>query len=145
MCLIVDANRASVVFGRPEDPDSLPIWRWLLGEGRLVFGAKLSKELRHVDAARRLLAELVRAGKAAEASREEVTAEEATLIGKLRSDDPHVLALARVTGARLLHTLDRDLIKDFRDPHLLSNPRGKVYQRREHEHLLIRANCSTQN
>ena len=38
------------------------------------------------------------------------------------SNDYHILALARVTGARLLYTQDRKLIADFKDI-----VKGKVY------------------
>ncbi|MCE2463042.1 MAG: hypothetical protein J4F46_03880 [Dehalococcoidia bacterium] len=34
--------------------------------------------------------------------------------GVCRSDDPHVIALARISGTRLLYTNDNDLEGDFR-------------------------------
>ena len=46
---------------------------------------------------------------------------------RLKSDDPHVIALAQVSGARLLYTNDEDLQKDFRNTNLVNNPSGKVY------------------
>ena len=48
-----------------------------------------------------------------------------------RSDDPHILALAQISGARLLYSNDVDLQKDFRDKALIDHPRGKVYSTRE--------------
>ena len=45
----------------------------------------------------------------------------------LRSDDPHVIALAQVSGSRLLYSNDRALQQDFRDKALIDNPRGSVY------------------
>ena len=47
--------------------------------------------------------------------------------GSLRSDDPHVIALAQVSGARLLYTKDEDLRQDFKNKEILDNPRGKIY------------------
>ena len=47
--------------------------------------------------------------------------------GGHRSNDLHVLALANVSGARLLYTNDRDLQRDFKNGQLISNPRGKIY------------------
>ena len=44
-----------------------------------------------------------------------------------RSDDEHVLALAVVSGARLLYTNDTALIADFKNREIIANPRGKVY------------------
>ena len=68
----------------------------------------------------------------------------------LGSDDPHVLALAEVSGARLLYTNDRDLQQDFRDHKIINNPRGNIYTTlvnkdfvRSHKDLLSRRNlCS---
>jgi len=44
-----------------------------------------------------------------------------------RSNDEHVLALARLGGARLLYSRDEALREDFKDVRLLANPRGKLY------------------
>ena len=44
-----------------------------------------------------------------------------------RSDDPHVLALAQISGARLLYSNDADLQQDFKNKCFLNNPRGKIY------------------
>ena len=52
------------------------------------------------------------------------------------SNDVHILALARAAGVRLLISLDRDLHRDFTNPQILRNPRGKVYQNRQHAKLL---------
>ena len=49
------------------------------------------------------------------------------VLGSLRSDDPHVRALARKTGVRLLYTNDLDLIADFKNKKLIDHPRGRVY------------------
>ena len=45
----------------------------------------------------------------------------------VRSDDPHVLALAEVSHARLLYTNDKKLTDDFRDAQIIKSPRGHVY------------------
>ena len=44
-----------------------------------------------------------------------------------RSDDEHVLALALVSGARLLYTNDAALIEDFKNRDIVRNPRGAIY------------------
>ena len=61
-----------------------------------------------------------------------VDAETETLAtGKIcRSNDAHVLALARVSGARLLYTNDQALQEDFGDSQIVANPRGRVYTTR---------------
>ncbi|MDE2766415.1 MAG: hypothetical protein OXI25_08325, partial [Chloroflexota bacterium] len=48
----------------------------------------------------------------------------------LRSDDPHIIGLARVSRARLLYSNDQLLQEDFNDHRLVSNPRGKVFSTR---------------
>lgn len=139
MCLIVDACRSGIVFGRPSDGDVEPIWVWLRSHGGcLVFGGSLAAELSRNGAAAKLLAELKRSGRAIQVEGAALVEDEAALRSKarLRSNDPHVLALARVTGARVLHTNDRDLIADFKDPAIVARPRGKVYLRAEHADLL---------
>ena len=42
-----------------------------------------------------------------------------------QSDDQHVIALARISGARLLFSNDADLMRGFRNQHLL-RPRGRL-------------------
>ncbi len=65
----------------------------------------------------------------------------------LRSDDAHIIALARVSGARLLYSNDHSLQQDFTDHRLVSNPRGKVFSTRQtsaltsaHRNLLANKN-----
>ena len=43
------------------------------------------------------------------------------------SDDPHVVALAQLSGARLLYSNDTDLMQDFRNRNLIDRPRGRIY------------------
>ena len=52
-----------------------------------------------------------------------------------RSDDEHLLALALVTGARLLYTNDAALIADFKNREIVANPRGKVYTTAENNEV----------
>lgn len=52
-----------------------------------------------------------------------------------KSDDPHILALALVSGVRLLCSRDTALHADFKNPRIL-RPAGSVYQNRRHRHLL---------
>lgn len=60
---------------------------------------------------------------------------------RLRSDDAHVLALARVSGARLLYTGDKALMDDFRDPEIVPRPRGKIYSGAKNARLLTANAC----
>ena len=138
MCLIVDANLASAVFASPPQPDFVPVLDWLNRDGCVVYGGRLAAELIRIEKARRYLVNLLRAGRARRMDDGPIEAAVRVLAqgGLCRSNDPHVVALARVSGARTLCTHDRDLQRDFRNPRLVSNPRGSVYQRREHARLL---------
>ncbi len=142
MCVIVDANLASLVFANPPREDFHPLLRWLLDpdkDGCLIFGGHLAHELGRVGEARRALLTLLRAGRAKRAGDSEVSEAMRNLSksGLCRSNDHHVLALAQVSGARLLCSHDGALQQDFRDPKLIGKPRGKVYQRRQHSRLLL--------
>lgn len=53
----------------------------------------------------------------------------------LVSDVEHVVALAMVSGARLLFTNDMRLSQDFRNPQIVSSPRGRVYTTRRSQEL----------
>src|SRR6185436_15367667 len=137
MCLIVDTNQAHRVFGAVESAFSTPIWSWLSRRGVLVYGGKLASELAKNGDARRLLVELNRRGNALLQRKDIVAAEEAVVheTGLCTSNDHHVIALARLTGARVLVTEDRALMEDFRN-RLLVQPVGKIYRRASHRHLL---------
>lgn len=157
MCAIVDANVASEVFGSKPPPAGSPplagekFFEWLnKGSGRLVVGGKLLEELEKSSAdfiywGRGALL----AGRMRIVSKGEVDArtEQIQREGKISSDDPHVIALAQVSGARLLYSNDGDLQKDFGNGELIDDPRGKVYStrrdksfQRSHDRLLKNKN-----
>ena len=137
MCLIVDANAASVVFA----PGSA-VRVWLngpKGNPRLCVGGKLTRELARVEQARKFLVDLNRAGRLRTISGEAIQEHERQLQSAkiLRSNDVHVLALAIATGARTLATFDGNLSDDFKDPRIINKPRGRIYRNpNEHKHLL---------
>ncbi len=139
MCVIIDANLASIVFSNPPHPDFTPVLDWLqLKDGCLVVGGELTRELARTQAAQRFVVQLLRAGKARRVTDEEVARhqEKAQATGLCRSNDAHVIGLACASGARALCTHDRELQRDFRNPGLVSNPRGSIYQRSAHARLL---------
>jgi predicted nucleic acid-binding protein len=139
VCLIVDANLASTVFASPPHPDFAPVLDWLdKQDGRIVFGGRLAKELEKLEKARRYLRTLLQAGRAWRLLGESIDQEEAVVegTGLCRSNDPHVIALARISGARTLCTNDRNLERDFKNLQLVSNPKGSIYKRRTHARLL---------
>ena len=47
--------------------------------------------------------------------------------GSCRSDDHHVIALAQISGARMLFSNDGALQQDFKNIKLIDQPPGTVY------------------
>jgi hypothetical protein len=92
-------------------------------------------ELCKVGAVQRLLVALSRAGRLRRF--DELDERKLSHRADVRSNDPHVLALAVASGARTLVTSDGDLTTDFRNPKIIHGPRGSVYQHpAKHGHLL---------
>lgn len=121
------------------DPDLLPLWRWIDdGKGRLAVGGQLTEELNRVASAGRQLRSWRQAGIAFREDSEKIEAEQKQIEGQCSSDDAHVIALARASGARILCSGDRKLHADFRDPALINNPRGSIYQTADHADDVLR-------
>ena len=134
MCAIVDANVMHEVFGSNLPPAGEGFFDWIeKGTKRLVVGGKLREELEQSSEDFRKWARVaIRTGKIRIVNTNEVDAKtrEIENEGGYVSNDPHVLALAQVSGARLLYSNDGDLQEDFGNKNLIDNPRGKVYSTR---------------
>ena len=140
--MIIDANRLGLFLADPVHPDAAPVRRWLDEQGgRIVYstGGKFADEV--VGRARTKLLDYSRAGKAVYVSPKHFERDAGALAPHIRSDDPHVLALARATGVRLLYTGDGALIDDFKDRRFIQ-PRGRVYSRAANARLLTRSACT---
>jgi len=140
MCLIVDANLASLVFSENSHDNFRPIIDWLSPnkDGNLVVGGRLAIELDKVAVAKRFVRSLLQAGRARQIPDTATNEEEKRIADSCKSDDPHVIALARISGARILCSHDKTLHTDFTNQELISDPRGHIYQNAEHAHLLSR-------
>jgi len=140
MCLIIDANIAHLVFDTQPHRDFIPVWNWLSSpQCCLVYGGRLARELSKIGKARRYLRALDQAGKARHIPENSVATEQRNMIEKghpFVSNDLHVIALARISSARLLCSHDQALHTDFKNQRLISRPKGKIYQNPDHEHLL---------
>lgn len=110
----------------------------------MVVGGRLTQELQRVEGSRRVMLQLQRAGKL-ETVDEKALAVEVGRVESLgpTSNDAHVLALARVSGARLLVSDDDALQDDFKDRRFLQDPRGKVCSSRTRDpgKLLRESRC----
>jgi hypothetical protein len=141
MCLIIDANLTHQILTQPPDDDFKPVLDWLTlpsQNGQLVTGGKAADELLKMGAPRRFIRALAQAGRLRLIPKASVYAEQAIVLATdlCKSDDPHIIALARVSGARVLCSYDKALHADFKNPNLVSKPRGKIYQNATPRHLL---------
>ena len=148
MCIIIDANKMSVFLSEPPNEDVAPIHDWLSDKnkmGKIVYatGGKFDDEIGR--RARERLTVYYRSGRAIriDADAQDFRRDESSLAPKIRSDDPHVLALARASGARRLYTDDAKLMDDFTDKRFIDGPRGKVYKYAKHaKTLLTKKTCA---
>ena len=155
MCAIVDNNVRDQVFGaNSQSPAGRFFLEWLSsGRGKLVVGGGLLRELNEYNDFKRWLRTAL--GRNIAVTVDDVAVDAETTIiqqnGVCESDDEHVIALARVSGARLLFTNDGDLQDDFKNPGIINNPRGVIYTTlrgvdvtRTHRALLRRTDlCAT--
>lgn len=149
MCIILDANVAHK-FTTPAHQDVEPIVKWLSNRkhlNRAALGGKLRRELQNAgEPIRRFLRKLKQDGRLHEVLDAKVDAGEVQVSkwlaenGFTDADDPHIIALARVSGSRLLVSADASsgLHELFKDRRLLDPP-GKIYQTPNHRPLLWRA------
>jgi len=142
MCLIVDANRFGDVLSTPPKAAYVRLIDWLIspkGVGIVVFGGtKFRREIAFSEKARRWYVNLQRAGRAKSIDDAIVDAEERAVRNRdiCESDDEHIIALARKSGARVVCTEDQLLWRDVKNAKLLTRPRGRIYRKRKHARLL---------
>ena len=94
-----------------------------------MVGGKLLEELGKLSGFREWSQNARLAGIVRTANEDTVNAraEQVRDTGNCQSDDPHVIALAQISGARLLYSNDKTLHQDFKRKTLVDGPRGKVY------------------
>ena len=141
MCAIIDNSARDEVFGSAPSQRATEFLKWLEeGHTKVAVGGRLLEELAGcndqpgADSFRQWLRTARMRGLAYEPDGDVdgqteylKTAVDERGRRLCRSNDPHVLALARVSGARLLFANDGPLIQDFQNNDILRRPRGKVY------------------
>ena len=137
MCAIVDTNVYHEVFTTGSQSDAGKyFYDWLMKRngGTLVSGGGHLRELNRIADFKRVFAERLQAGRARRIPDEAVDSETDTLRsqGICDSNDEHVLALAKVSGARLLFTNDGALQDDFRNRRIVPGTKGRVYTTVDH-------------
>ena len=130
MCAILDANVVYEVFGSNRTGAGVAFFNWInTGTGNLVASGKVLKELNFNSNFRTWWQQATLAGKIRIVNEDNVNRKSEALQNEVscRSDDLHVIALAQVSGARLLYSKDNNLQQDFKNKTLIDGPRGKVY------------------
>jgi hypothetical protein len=147
MCIIIDANVSHELFPRNESisvtEDAKPVLK-RIQEGTLiiVIGHQLKIELLK-SRFRNLYKQLLLAGSLVEFSDDEVNPRYEIVRGmECKSNDQHVLALAQVSGARILFSHDKNLHKDFKNTSIVPSPKGKVYQYCHQQRILDETKCT---
>ena len=135
MYAILDPNAADEVFG-PDRPEAGKEFFELVhsGDELLVVGRQVLEQL-YQSEAREWARQALNAGLIRTACASDVNAKAEQLRSEksCRSGDAHIIALAHVSGARLLYSNDGLLREDFSDERLLQKPLGTVYISRRNE------------
>jgi hypothetical protein len=141
MCIIVDAS-ATRDLAEPTD-DGKPVLNWLLkGKGGLIIGGYLSTELERSSRLRATFVVLNQAGRLRRLADDKVrqVAEQIKLRDICCSNDCHVVAVAIISGCRLIFSRDKDLGKDLKNREIV-NPAAAIYKSKDHKHLLTECEC----
>lgn len=146
---IIDAS----VFGKLGSLTMQPFWKWMKnGNGVIVYtdGGKYDEELRRrAPAAYERFLSYRQSGQARLFKWNGVQAHERAIASAARrSNDAHIIALARASDSLILCTCDGDLKEDFLDKRLLpavQKKRRAVYpsrDRKKQQDFLRRRECS---
>ena len=138
MCIIIDTNQMPAFLKNPSSEDMEPIHTWLSKRGGSFVYTTYGKYGEELKTVKDMLSVYVRNGHAHLVDKRKIIPEENKLqtIKIHKSNDIHILALARASGARLLYTSDQNLIDDFKKKEIIDKPRGKIYSGSEHKRLL---------
>ena len=137
MCMILDVNRWGDFLGKKED--MTPIHVWLnKGNGKLLYSNH--DKFRELSTKyKRALVQYQNVGWARMVPKDKVEREISNINDKrinLKSNDIHILGLAKASGAKVLCSSDKKLHKNFKD--VIG---GGIYQTKEHGHLLTEDIC----
>ena len=140
MCAILDANVVHEVFGDNPSASGAAFLDWIEdGNGKLAVGGKLTRELSNAGTTKfnrwlrqaRLATHVIVIGKSRIEQYIEILDEE----DQCESNDRHVVAVAQISGARLLYSNDKALQRDFKNKKLIDEPRGKIYETSRNENF----------
>lgn len=150
MCAIIDACVSHELIGPRTTEVGRYFRRWLnRRRGKLIVGGKLLKELGKNSNVKQWISSALASGIAKRIPDDPVgnLTNQLEARGICISNDPHVIALAIISGSRLLYTTETDLMKDFKNRNILGGRvRGSIYTSaqgrttvgRQHKQLLAR-------
>jgi len=143
MQIIVDNDKRDDIITEEPAPELKEISDCTFGRNNpvkditIVYGGTLRDEYFESGKTRRLVLLLDRTGRAKKVNDEEAYRLEEALFPHCESNDPHIIALGRLSSARVLCTDDSQLENDFTNPDLLDPP-GSIYKNQEdHRHLIV--------
>ena len=117
MCIVVDADNFSKFSKR--DTDMQPVWHWLnRGNGKIAY-SNVKKIKDEWAKANSLVIELNRAGKFKLVPAQDVQEKLDELKGQIKSNDPHIIALALAAEVEVLISGDKTLHEDFKNRNLV--------------------------
>ncbi len=142
MCAIVDSNVVHEVFGPNQPPAGQVFYEWInAANGRFVVGGKQLEELKRASPDFREWASVfAEAGRMRIVNEDLVNTKAEDIMELCISNDSHIIALAQISGARLLYTNEnpkksKSLCKDFKNKQLINRPEGKIYSTREFKNV----------
>lgn len=145
MCIIADPPIFAPMLN-PKDPehgDFSPIFHWVMnGHGKFVIGGEqYTQELSRISGVLSVIVQLERMGKIIR-TKKDVTDNEVVLVKTIKPvidfDDPHLVALVRLTGCRVVCLRDRRAHRHLKDATLYRAPgaRPKLYTCAKNKYLL---------
>ena len=141
MCMILDNNTYGDFF--KNKPDMQPIHDWLKQKkGKLVYSTHIKfkelspKYIRNLQEYKRQKRAKPASKKEVEKGIEQIKKEIKKSKKNIKSDDIHILGLAKIKNIKLLCTKDKDLHKDFK-----KIIKGNIYQNKDHKELLTKDTC----
>lgn len=140
MCVIVDANVAHSLFdSKKQTPAGKALLKWIEKGRSIITGGQLTEELYQHQSVKEWAKQNRRSGRVKTYSHDNIKQQIKRLKqGPMQSNDSHIIALARVSRARLLYSKDQKLQLDFKDKKLIDKPVGKIYPYRKNTNEIKR-------
>ena len=136
MCLILDTNKYGN-FLNQDNPDMEPVRKWLEKGGKIAYSPtqEMERELEGHEGMKDWFKARRRTPRVKYIPKNKVEQAMKKLLqsSNLRSNDHHIIALAQVSGVKLLISSDRKLHADFTNKDIVG---GSIYQNKKHQHLL---------